>query len=52
MTATTAAKNLQFKISFSLDSSADAVASSPNMVRKVKDLSPNFKQIADCVTIF
>ena len=48
MTATTNAKNLRLcKITFSLI--ADhilAFASHNNMVREVKNLSPNFKQIA------
>ena len=48
MTATTNAENLrQYKIRFSLIAEQIlAFASSPNMVREVKDLSPNFKQIA------
>ena len=48
MTATTNAENLrQYKIRFSLIVlQILAFASSPNMVIKVKNLSPNFKQIA------
>ena len=47
MTATTTAENLrQFKIRFSLIvEQILAFASSPNMFREVKDMSPNFKQI-------
>ena len=45
MTATTNAENLrQYKIRFSLIAKQIlAFASHPNMVREVKNLSPNFK---------
>ena len=48
MTATTNAENLrQYKITFSLIvEQILAFTSHPNMVREVKNLSPNFKQIA------
>ena len=48
MTATTKAKNLQrYKIKFSLTlGQILAFALSPNMVSEVKNLYPNFKQIA------
>ena len=46
MTATADAENLQYKIRFSLiTEQIMAFASSPNIVRKVKHQSPNFKQI-------
>ena len=55
MTATTNAENLlQYKVRFSLIvEQIIAFASSPKMFREVKDLSPNFKQIAwRCFTLF
>ena len=48
MTATTNAENLQqYKIRFFLIAEKIlAIASLPNIIRKVKKLSPNFEQIA------
>ena len=48
MTATTNAENLpQYKIRFSLIAEQILVfASHPNIVREVKNMSPNFKHIA------
>ena len=48
MTATKNAENLQqYKSRFSLIAEQVlALASHPNMLREVKNLSPNFKQIA------
>ena len=47
MTATTNYENLrQYKLDFFDYRQIMAFASSPNMARKVKNLSPNFKQIA------
>ena len=54
MAVTENTENLrQYKIKFRLIvEQIRAFASSPNMVREVKNLPPNFKQVAWCYWIF